>query len=128
MGRVNGKRCTANASGSMRLPALSLIEVIVASLIFLTVFTISLQTVVGLTARQNDDAVYIVADMAIKTTYTEYYMGRIDMPEYKIEYSWGDITGQLIPYNDYDGIEELTLIARLSRGGREIIYRYLIER
>lgn len=111
----------------MTLPALSLIEVIVASVIFLAVFMISLHTVVSLVGRQNDDAIYIVADMAIKSTYAEYVLGNINMPEYKKEYSWGDITGRLNLYGDYSGIEELTLIARLSPGGREIVYKYLIE-
>lgn len=128
MGGLNGMRYFSNTFRSMTLPALSLIEVMVASVIFLAIFMISLHTVVSLSGRQNDDSVYIVADMAIKKTYAEYVVGNIDMPEYKKEYSWGNITGRLDLYGDYYGIEELTLIARLSPGGREIVYKYLIER
>lgn len=127
MGGLNGMSCSSNAFKSISVPALSLIEVIVASVIFLAVFMISLQMVVSLTGRQNNDAVYIVADMAIKKTYAEYVVGNINMPEYKKEYSWGNITGRLDLYGDYYGIEELTLIARLSPGSREIVYKYLIE-
>lgn len=128
MGGLNGMMRLANRYGWKILPALSLIEIIVASVIFLTVFMISLHTVVSLTIHQKDDTVYIVADMSVKDTLAEYIAGNIDTSLYEKEYSWGNITGRLDPYGDYHGIEELTLVARLSPDNREMIYKYLIER
>lgn len=115
-------------SRSMVLPALSLIEVIVASVIFLVVLTVSLHTVVSLTIKQTDDSIYIVADMAAKETCVKYTLGDIDEPEYVKEYSWGKIVAQIDAYDNYFGIEELTVKAQLLYGRREIVYKYLIER
>ena len=127
MGRLIGVNFFGRDWKSMTMPALSLIEVIVASVIFLIVFVASLHTIVSLTTLQNDATVYIAADIAVKETYRKYTIGNIDTIKYKKEYSWGNITTELNAYDEYPWINELTIKVELSSGHREIIYRYLIE-
>ncbi len=58
------------------LKASTLVETIIASVIFMCVFVISLETVSRLTVREDDNTVLVEADYRIKECLREYGDGR----------------------------------------------------
>lgn len=117
MGAVNGKTLRAN----------TLVEVLVASVIFLAVFMIGLETLSRLTVRDDEGLVFVEADWRVKECFFEFSDGLHPVGKYDKNYDWGEIQVTIAPYRDYRNLQELTLAATILQNRKRIEYKYIIE-
>lgn len=99
----------------------SMIEAIVASIIFLAVFLISLSTVTGFTLRPDEGYVLLEAGRQLNACVDRYGDGT--WPEdtsYEEEYGWGSIEIRITPYRDFDDIRTVAITVHLN-GSRKVI-------
>ncbi len=102
------------------LPGSSMIEAIVASLIFLAVFAVSLTTLTGLTLREDEGYVLLEAERALEACASRYGDGTWAENTYTDTFAWGEITTVITGYRDYDGVQQVSMRARLS-GSRKTV-------
>lgn len=110
-----------------KLPGNTLPEIIVASILFLAVFAISLETLTRLTVRDDEGLTYVEADRRIGECRREFSDGLHPVGIYEKVYDWGGITASIAPYRDYTNVQELTLVAAIRENRKHIEYKYLIE-
>jgi hypothetical protein len=110
----------------MRLKGSSMIEAIVASLIFLTVFILSLSTLTGLTLREDEGYVLLEAQRAMTDCFRRYGDGTHAKGIYTDEFEWGEITTTITGYGEYEDIQQVHLRAKLSGSRKTIEYRRLV--
>ncbi len=102
------------------LPASSMIEAIVASLIFLAVFAVSLTTLTGLTLREDEGYVLLEAERALEICAMRYGDGTWAENTYTDTFAWGEITTVVSEYRDYEHIQQVSMRATLS-GSRKTV-------
>lgn len=88
---------------SIRLPAASLLEAVVASVVLLIVFAASLETVVRLTAGPSDGIVCAEADYRAACTASEIRRGAFSEGKTERSYGWGTLTVLIEPYASCPG-------------------------
>ena len=84
--------CTGAWPNIARLPAASLLEAVVASVVLLIVFAASLETVVRLTAGPSDGIVCAEADYRAACTVSEIRQGAFSEGKTERSYGWGTLT------------------------------------
>lgn len=106
-----------------KLPGSTMIEAIVASLILLAVFVISLSTVTDFTLREDEGYVLLEAERQLAVCLDSYET----WPEgtYEETYEWGRITIRITPYEGFENIRAIALTARLAGSRKTIEYRKL---
>ncbi len=119
MGRLRG---LSKLPIHLRLPGSSMIEAIVASLIFLVVFAASLSTLTGLNLRGDEGYVLLEAERALEDCSMRYGDGTWADDTYTDTFAWGGITTVVSEYRDYDGIQQISMRATLA-GSRKTIER-----
>lgn len=101
----------------------TLIEVIIASVIFMSVFAISLETVSRLTVRQDDNLALVEAGHRMEECFRDY-AGR-DEGVYTREYEWGTVRVLLRPYREYERLHEMVITAEMKHKKMEL--RHVVE-
>lgn len=109
------------------LVASSLLESIVASIIFLLVFAIAMTTISQLPVSDNDNWVYIEADHEIEKTYRYYSHNITDEGEYTKSYEWGEMHSTLMQYGDNQNLQHLTIKVRFKKSKKSLQSEYIIE-
>jgi hypothetical protein len=103
-----------------------MIEAIVASMIFLMVFVISLSTVTGFTLREDEGYVLLEAERQMDACLNRYGDGTWTDGAYTEEFGWGKITVRIATYRDFRNIQAVTLTAQLTGSRKTIELRQLI--
>jgi hypothetical protein len=109
-----------------RLKGSSMIEAIVASLIFLTVFILSLSTLTRLTLREDEGYVLLEAQRAMTDCFRRYGDGTRAQGSYTDKFGWGEITTTINVYGEYEVIQQISLRATLSGSRKTMEYRRLV--
>ncbi len=109
-----------------RFAGSSIIEAIVASLIFLLVFVASLSTLTAITLRNDEGYVLLEAERAQINCFHNYGDGLKADGTYTDTFVWGEITTTIAPYHDYEGIQEVAMSVRLNGSTKTIEYRRLV--
>ncbi len=107
------------------LKASTLVEVIVASVVFLTIFAISLHTLTRLSVNPREGEMFAEVDCLLRSTFREYADGRHDEGKYTREWERGEITVVVAPYRDYGNLQEITVSTVVNR--KRIEYKHIIE-
>lgn len=97
-------------------------EVVVASLLFMLVFCISMETLTRIYTLKHDDSLLAV-EMSLDAAVHEFSTGAFSDGEYTRSYPWGEITVCVEPYKESGRLRALTFTARA--GSRIIRYRTL---
>ncbi|MGM9763932.1 MAG: hypothetical protein ACI3ZQ_07930 [Candidatus Cryptobacteroides sp.] len=104
------------------LKAASLVEALVAAVIFMTVFIIAMDSMTNI-ARINFSAVSPVeVENAVKDCMEKFEAGTDDRTSY--EYSWGKVEIKAETCRMTDALSDVTLVAK-AKNGNTVIYRYL---
>ena len=111
----------------VKLKGSSMIEVIIASLIFLVVFICSLSTLTALTLRSDEGYVLLEAERALTDCSRRYGTGEWAEGTYTDTYEWGGIVTVIATYDDYDNIQQMLLRADLKGSRKTIEQRQLIK-
>lgn len=109
-----------------KLAGSTIVEAIVASLIFLTVFVISLSTVTGFTLREDEGYAVIEAERRLRDCFVRYGDGTWAEGSYTDEFGWGRITTVIAPYGDYERLRMVVMRAVLCNSRKSIEFRRLI--
>jgi hypothetical protein len=110
----------------MRLAGSSMIEAIVASLIFLTVFVLSLSALTGLTLRKDEGYVLLEVERALAGCFLRYGDGTGSQGSYTEDFKWGSVTTTIETYGDYENIGQVVLRAGITGSRKVIEYRRLV--
>lgn len=111
---------------SIRLPAASLLEAIVASVVLLIVFAASMETVVRLTATPSEDVACVDADYRAACTASEIRRGAFSEGKTERSYGWGTLTVLIEPYASCPALWQATLTVKIAGGRKRMEYRYLV--
>jgi hypothetical protein len=104
-------------SGKVRLKATTLLETIVASIVFLIVFGMAMTSAVNLRRMDKPDWAHIETDFnAMRTLAPE--------DGHVYEYDWGDIETSCRNYREIPGLVDVQATISL-KDGRKFAYRYL---
>ncbi len=124
----NGRAKKGDQMGGLnaRLAGSSMIEAIVASLIFLTVFILSLSALTGLTLRKDEGYVLLEVERALTDCFSRYGDGTMAAGIYIDEFSWGHVTTKIEQYADHENIQQVVLWADISGSRKSIEYRRLV--
>lgn len=112
---------------SIRLPAASLLEAIVASVVLLIVFAASMETVVRLTATPSEDVACVDADYRAACTASEIRRGAFSEGTTERSYGWGTLTVRIEPYASCPTLWQATLTVKIAGGRKRMEYRYLVD-
>ncbi|HBH09505.1 MAG TPA: hypothetical protein DDX40_08925 [Rikenellaceae bacterium] len=104
----------------MRLKATTLLETIVASLIFLLVFGMAMEALVHIHKISNPDW------SAMEQSFNEFRDSSVVMSDGLREYPWGTMRWVRKDTSEMEGIVEINVTATM-KGGQKIEYRYLVD-
>jgi hypothetical protein len=108
------------------LKAGTLVEVIVASVIFMIVFAISLHTVTRLAVNPREGVDIALADCFVRSCIREFSDGLHENGEWERTYDRLLIRIELAQYRDYETLQELTVSTIVNR--KRLEYKHIIER
>lgn len=107
------------------LKGTSLVEALVASVIFITVFLIAMNSVVSISRVNHSGASPAEMEETIRDCMERFEKGKEDRASY--DYSWGRIEINAESYGKMEDLSDVTLTAK-AKNGCTIIYRYLLCR
>ena len=112
---------------TIRLPAASLLEAVVASVVLLIVFAASMETVVRLTATPSEDVACVDADYRAACTASEIRQGAFSEGTTERSYGWGTLRVRIEPYASCPTLWQATLTVKIAGGRKRMEYRYLVD-
>lgn len=116
------------ARGScLSLRAASLLEAVVAAVLFLTVFAAVMELIPRLTVRDDDALLVAEAEYRVGQTFEKYGTGLWPCGEYTEEYDWGRVTVLVRTYRDYADLQAVTVMASIDGSNKQIIHKQLVE-
>lgn len=110
-----------------RLKGTSLLEAIVAAVLFLTVFAAVMELIPHLTVRDDDALLVAEAEYRAGQTFEKYGTGLWPRGEYTENYDWGEVTVRIEPYRDFEDMQVVSITARISGSRKRIAYKQLVE-
>ncbi|MCC8035828.1 MAG: hypothetical protein LIO77_07870 [Rikenellaceae bacterium] len=111
------------------LKASTLIETLVASIIFLAVFTISLDTAVRITSVESIDAhTYLLITQDLEKLRKYYTEENFAIGEYSKDYQWGEAVIAIEGYRGYENLRILRIIATIVGSSRSPDLVWLYEK
>lgn len=105
------------------LKAASLVEALVASVIFLTVFLIAMDSMMNIARINVSGASPVDMEEAVRECLERFAEGSAKKASY--DYMWGNIEIEAEPYKAVDDLLDVTVTAK-AKNGCTVIYRYLI--
>lgn len=97
-----------------------MLETIVASVIFLVIFAISLETITRLTSSPRGVEALIEADFRLKECFGEYSSPKYTDGDYERTYDWGNIHIDVSAYMHYRQLRHISLTTVVA-GSRKVI-------
>lgn len=92
----------------------SIIEVLVASLVFLLIFCITMETLTRIASVRHDESMLSV-EKDLQDTVHEFSVRSFTEGEHTRTYDWGEIDIEIKPYNELPGIHFVTFTARAGK-------------
>lgn len=107
----------------MKLQAFSLMETIVASVIFMIIFLIGMYTLTSLVKYDITDTSYLTMENELQKLRKSLVLEESFPTEQEYVYEWGDINIHIAPYRDNVYLVELTAVSKKMH--KTIYYRFL---
>ena len=112
---------------SGRLPAASLLEAIVASVVWLVVFAASLETVVRLSAGPSYGLGCAEADYRAAHVLEKVREGTYGEGTTRLTFGWGSLTIRIEPYDPCPSLWYVTLTVEITCERKRMEYRHLVD-
>lgn len=109
-----------------RLRAASLLEAVVAAVLFLTVFAGAMELLPRLTVRDDDALLAAEAEYRVARAFEKYVSGVWPPGEYAERYDWGDVAILVEPYSYFSDLQVLTITARIDGSRKRITHKQLV--
>ena len=107
------------------LQGASLVEALVASVIFLTVFLIAMSSLINIARIKVSGPSPVEIENAVEECIAKFKDEPDDSRSY--DFDWGVVEVNAKPYETSDGVLDVTVSAKVKYG-RTVIYRYIIKR
>ena len=107
------------------LKAASIVEALVASVIFLTVFLIAMSSLVNIARIRASRPSPVDIEDAVAECIAKFKDESDNASSYDFE--WGAVQLNAKPYGTFDGVMDVTVLAKVKYG-RTVIYKYIIQR
>lgn len=104
----------------------TLLETIVASVLFLLVFAISLETTTRLTASSRDAGILIEVDYRLNECFREYSSIKYFNGEYERTYDWGNIHVDISQYGSYKQLRHISLKACIANSHKVLEFNHIV--
>lgn len=124
MGRLS-KRGTERTRRALR--GASLLEAIVAAVLFLTVFAAIMELLPRFAVRDDDARLAAEAEYRVGRTFEKYGTGLWPCGEYAENCEWGDITVRIASYRDFADVQTVTVTARVAGSRKRVAFTQLIQ-
>ena len=105
------------------LKGASLVEALVASVIFLTVFLMAMDSLMNIARINHSGVSPVEMEAAVRDCLKKIEDGSTDKRSYC--YQWGSVEVDAQPYKAFDDLLDVTVTAK-AKNGCAIIYRFLI--
>lgn len=110
-----------------RLRGSSLLEAVVAAVLFLTVYAAVMELLPRLTVRDDDPLLVAEADYRVGRAFDKYGSGVWPCGEYTETYDWGTVTVRIERYRDFTDLQIVTVAAHIDGSRKRITLKQLIE-
>lgn len=116
----------------IRLPEMefkgsTLLETVVASVLFLAAFMSVMELLPRIAAGGNDAMLHIEAEYRVGEAFDKYASGLWPCGEYVERYEWGDVAVRIGGYRQYADLQTITVKARIH-GRPGVVHRQIIRR
>lgn len=108
------------------LKGTSLLEAVVASVLFLIVFLMTMELVPRLTVRDDEGVWTVEADYRMMRAFDKYATGLWPAGEYTEEYDWGNVIVKIAPYRTFADLQAVEVTVRINGVRRRMVYRQII--
>ncbi len=116
-----------HGGGRRRLRAASLLEAIVAAVLFLIVFASAMELIPRLTVRGDEALLTAEAEYRVARAFDKYASGLWPAGEYAERYDWGEVTVRISPYRAVREAQQLTVTATIDGSRKRIVHRQVVE-
>lgn len=111
---------------NMCIKGSTVIEVIVASIIFLVIFTLSMDTLVRISSKSNTSIELIDAQSKVTDMY-RLAIDNLEKGQIEREYSWGRVVATIAQYKDYNDLKQITITATIKKSKQQLKRYYIVE-
>ncbi|MDR2125805.1 MAG: hypothetical protein LBP63_03100 [Prevotellaceae bacterium] len=105
----------------------TIIQAIVAALIFMVVFLISLDTVVRITISADDAYLLVDADYQISLFFSELADGKHQNGNYEKYFQGGKLSAEISQYKHYQELQMIIINAQIDKIKKHIVVRHIVE-
>lgn len=109
-----------------RVKGASLLEAIVAAVLFLTIFATVMELLPRLTVRDDDALLIAEAEYRVALTFDKYATGLWPCGEYTEAYDWGTVVIRVEIYGDFADVQAITISAHVDGSRKRIEHKQLI--
>ncbi|MBP1615004.1 MAG: hypothetical protein H6Q13_2452 [Bacteroidetes bacterium] len=106
-----------------KLAASTLLETIIASVIFMIIFVMAMDTLTRLMTFDNEDADYIVIENELRKCKRLVCLNELRSEAKTFTYDWGEIDVEISNYKE--NIYQVNMVAVTTNQHRKISYRFL---
>lgn len=110
-----------------QLKGSSLLEAIVAAVIFLLVFTAAMELMPHFAVRRDNTLLLVEADYRLMRAYERYATGLWPCGEYTEQYDWGKVIIRITLYDDFSDVQLVEATARIEGDDKRIRIKQLVE-
>ena len=125
-GRMCRLKETLGTSFRKGIRAASLLEAVVAAVVFLIVFTIAMELLPRLTLREDETLLVADAEYRVARAFDKYATGVWPVGVYSESYDWGTVEIKLTPYRNYDDLQMLIVLTHIDGSRKRIARRQII--
>lgn len=119
--RKLNKRITVRLRGS------SILEAVTASVLFLILFSLAMQALVGMSTRQVHAGRFVEAEKDYRVELGNVLRGEYSLGKHEKRFPWGSLEILLEPYGKSEGLHQVTIVFRLEREGGKQVRRHIIK-
>lgn len=110
-----------------RLKGASLLEAIVAAVLFMTVFVAVMELLPRLTVRDDDALLVAEAEYRVENALTKYGTGLWPCEEYRKEYDWGVIIVKIEQHKVLKDIQIISITGDIEGSRKKINIRSCVK-
>jgi GTP-binding protein EngB required for normal cell division len=111
----------------MTFRAETVIQAIIAALIFMVVFLISLDTIVRITTSNDDAYLLVDANYQISSFFAELSDGKHQNGSYTKYFPEGKLSAEISQYKHYNDLQMIVIKAEIDKIKKHIIFRHIAE-
>ncbi|MDR1199874.1 MAG: hypothetical protein LBK94_12845 [Prevotellaceae bacterium] len=113
--------------GKVIFRAETVIQAVIAALIFMVIFLVSLDTVTRITVSQDDAYTLVDADYQISAFFSELSDGKHRNGNYEKYFSGGKLSAEISQYKDYHDLQIIVINAEIYGMKKRIVFRHITE-